>query len=103
MSRGLTALVGVLVASSALFFAVVPTPRGLPATTPVAHVAAVTPAATPPFSIGMDATLVIGRTTVSTATQSGVTATNISHRNAVESDRRGDMWVLDTGANRALE
>ncbi len=104
-TRSLTALalVGVLLASSFLLFGIGATPARLPATAPLAPVAGVTPAATPPFSTGMNATMVIGQATVSNATQSSVTATNVSYPNALAFDSQGDMWVLDTGANRALE
>jgi len=97
------ALVGILVASTLVVLGVGTSSAARPATIRLADALSRSPAATPPFSTGMNASLVIGQTAVSNATEAGVTATNLSFPNAVEFDAAGNMWVLDSGAERALE
>lgn len=56
----------------------------------------------PPFSTGMNASLVIGQSTF-TGSHGAVTATNFSDPTGLTFDANGDLWVADAGAARVLE
>ncbi len=56
----------------------------------------------PPFTNGMDASLVLGQSSFS-GTQAGTTATNLSEPDGLAFDASGNLWVAEYGNNRVLE
>lgn len=56
----------------------------------------------PPFTNGMNASLVLGQSTLS-GTQAGTTATNLSEPDGLAFDASGNLWVAEYGNNRVLE
>ncbi len=97
------AFIGMLVVSPAIALGASPPSRASHAEVPTLSLPQRPAGAETAFSIGMNATLVLGQNSVNGATTPGVTATNLTEPNGVAFDSSGNLWVLDAGADRALE